>query len=292
MNTDRLRYFAAVVETKNLRQASELVGIAPASMSKAISTLESEFGIELIRPDGRGIQVTEKGLEIYRQSLQLLTEVTNLERTLKSAVNSCSQLKIATFEIFSTYLMAKLLSVPELSDMDAMVLERSPGTLEEVILEGLCDFGITYLPKPHSKLQYTEIGSFKMGIFGNFKWNAANFQTWPFAVPVTEVKVHTLADSSLDLWPTHSLQRKIKYRFELLETALQLSRHGRAVLHCPDFIVKLHNCDLRNSLQLSPLPKPAGYPKQSAKKIFLITKKSSGTTKIHYQLPKLFRSIM
>ncbi|MGZ3686562.1 MAG: LysR family transcriptional regulator [Bdellovibrionota bacterium] len=45
MNIDRLRYFAAVVETRNLRKASELVGISPASMSKAISTLEGELGL-------------------------------------------------------------------------------------------------------------------------------------------------------------------------------------------------------------------------------------------------------
>ena len=72
MNIDRLKYFSVIVETKNLRKASELIGITPGSLSKAISVLESELSIKLLRPEGRGIEITEEGLEIYKKSLSLL----------------------------------------------------------------------------------------------------------------------------------------------------------------------------------------------------------------------------
>jgi len=74
MSIDRLKYFATVVETKNLRKAAEIVGISPGSMSKAITTLEHELGHKLLCPDGRGISITEKGLEIYRMSATVLDE--------------------------------------------------------------------------------------------------------------------------------------------------------------------------------------------------------------------------
>ena len=72
MSIDRLRYFAAVVETRNLRRAAELVGISPPSMSKAIGVLEQELGLKLLYPEGRGIGITAKGLEVYRLAASLL----------------------------------------------------------------------------------------------------------------------------------------------------------------------------------------------------------------------------
>jgi len=290
MNTDRFRYFAAVVETKNLRRAAELVGIAPASMSKAISMLETDYGVKLLRPEGRGIEVTKKGVEVYQQSRQLLEEVNRLERRLREPESPTSMLKVATFEVFSTYLMANALSSPRMSDSEVTVIERTPGDIELTIVNGLCDVGITYLPAADAKLDYIEVGSFKMGIFGLDEWKGINFSSWPFAIPVTEINIHTSLESALDLWPQSGPKRKIKYRFELLETALQTSRSGRSVIHCPDFIIEAHNADVRSSLHLQPLPLPQRYGPKVTKKVFLVTKKGAPTTELQRLLPKVFRS--
>src|SRR4051812_25916033 len=102
MNIDRLRYFAAVVETRNLRKAAELVGISPASMSKAISTLAGELGHELTRPEGRGIEITEKGLEIYRSSSALLEEFRRFQASASARVAPATRIRFATFEVFSS----------------------------------------------------------------------------------------------------------------------------------------------------------------------------------------------
>src|SRR5688572_18558007 len=108
MNIDRLRYFAAVVETKNLRKAAELVGIAPASMSKAISTLGEEMGFDLIRPEGRGIEITERGMDVYRASASLLDEYRRFRDRTASATleNVSSKIRFASFEVFSSYLLS------------------------------------------------------------------------------------------------------------------------------------------------------------------------------------------
>lgn len=273
MSIDRFRYFAAVVETKNLRQAAELVGISPPSMSKAISVLEDELGCQLIHPEGRGIGITAKGLDVYRHLSPLLEEYRKFHLRIKDGARVSEKLRIATFEVFSSYFLASFLA--QETAFDALLLEMTPGRIEQAILAGSVDAGLTYIPSPDPALEYVEIGSFRMGIFGHAKWQNRDFSQWPFAIPTTELRIHSSDIESMDMWPASAPKRFVKYEFELLETALQTSRKGLSVLHCPDFIVGLHNEDLRSSLQLVELPKPEGYRSGKPVKVFLVFRKGS-----------------
>lgn len=288
MSIDRLHYFAAVVETRNLRKASELVGIAPPSMSKAISVLEEELGCKLIHPEGRGIGITPKGLEIYHSSLSLLEEYQRFHQRIKDGENRSSRIRMGTFEVFSTYFISSFLQVEK--EYDFLLLEMPPGKIEQSIISGLIDVGITYLPSPDPLLEYIEIGSFKMGIFGRRSWENINFSEWPFAIPTTELRTHSSDIDSLDMWPKSAPKRNIKYQFELLETALQTSRKGFSVLHCPDFIVKLQNEQLKPSYQMVSLPRPSSYKGLNSIKVYLVGRKGGIDIKLERKFAKYMRS--
>lgn len=269
MSIDRLRYFAAVVETKNLRQAAELVGISPPSMSKAISVLENELRCQLIHPEGRGIGITERGFQVYQNLAPLLEEYRKFHLRVQDGETVSEKLKIATFEVFSSYFMSAFLSQEE--DLGALLLEMSPGRIEQAVSSGIVDAGLTYIPSPTPGLDFTEVGSFRFGIYGLKKWESKPFEEWPFAIPITELRIHSSEINSLDMWPLSAPKRLIKYQFELLETALQTSRKGLSVLHCPDFIVQLQNADLKTAQHLSELPNPSGYKLAKRTKIYLVT---------------------
>lgn len=291
MNIDRLKYFVAVVETKNLRKASELVGITPGSMSKAISVLEDELGFELLRPEGRGIEITSNGYQVYQSCVPLLDEFRRFSEglTRPQVKNVVAKLRIGTFEVFSSYFSAALLA-EEFSEREALILELAPGNIESAVESGLVQYGFTYLPSPNSKLEFIEVGSFEMGIYGLKKWKDVPFQEWPFAVPVTPLKINSLSHTSLDMWP-QTKPRKVKYEFELLETALQTSRLGLSVLHCPDFIVTLHNRYTANEYKLISLPFPKNAGSRKKTKIFLIVKKSNESkNSIEGKVAKFLRS--
>ena len=289
MSIDKLRYFAAVVETRNIRKASELVGIAPPSMSKAISVLEKELGCKLIHPDGRGIGITPKGLEVYRLSSSLIDEYKRFYEGIRVSNEITPQLRIATFEVFSSYFISAFLkSEPELK---VLLLEKTPGSIEAAILSGVADVGITYLPSPENSLDYVEIGSFKMGIFGQKKWEDKAFDEWPFAVPITELKIHSSDIESLDMWPLSAPQRYIKYRFELLETAIQTSREGLSVVHCPLFIVQLQNTIVKTTYQLHALKAPSKYRTLTPTRIFLVARKGTVPNTLERKLAKFIRSL-
>jgi DNA-binding transcriptional LysR family regulator len=288
MSIDRLRYFAAVVETQNLRQAAELVGISPPSMSKAISVLEGELGVKLLHPEGRGIGITSKGLEIYRSSTALLGEYRRFQRHLKEQKAHKALFRMATFEVFSSYFFSSFLQHYE--EADILLLEMVPGKIEQAILNGTVNLGITYLPAPDPSLEYREIGSFKMGIYGQKKWENIPFSEWPFAVPTAELRIHSSEIDSLDMWPKKAPKRNIKFQFELLETALQTARTGLSVLHCPDFITLLQNEQVKPSCQLVKLPFPAGYRAVKPIKVYLVGRKGDIPHSLERKLAKFIRS--
>lgn len=288
MSIDRLRYFAAVVETRNLRQAAELVGISPPSMSKAISVLEDELGCKLIHPEGRGIGITPKGLDIYRMSSSLLEEHRAFFKRLANSDKKTENLRIASFEVFSSYFLSTFFAQEPHTEI--LLLEMTPGFIEQAVIAGTVDVGITYLPSPDPSLEFREIGAFVKGIYGNQKWKDQTFDKWPFAIPTTDLKIHSSEVDSLDMWPKKAPRRYIKYRFELLETALQTSRKGLSVLHCPDFIIHLHNTEARASHHLVQLPAPLGYKSPKATKVFLVGRKGTIPAKLEGKLAKFMRS--
>jgi DNA-binding transcriptional LysR family regulator len=289
MSIDKLRYFSAVVETKNLRKAAELVGISPPSMSKAISTLEEELGHKLIFPEGRGIGITAKGLEVYQHSASLLEEYRRFYERLKTGTPRSDKLRIATFEVFSSYFISTFLN--QVNQSDVLLLELTPGKIEQAIRSGLVDVGITYLPAPDSALEYREIGSFSMSIYGKEKWKNTPFSEWPFVVPTTELRIHSSKIDSLDLWPRKAPKRNIKFQFELLETALQTTRMGLSVIHCPSFIVRLQNEQVKPSMQLTKLPPPPSYKEPKPTKMFLVGRKGASIDDLERKLAKFARSI-
>lgn len=289
MSIDRLRYFAAVVETKSLRKAGDIVGISAPSMSKAISVLETELGHSLIHPDGRGIGITSKGLEVYRLSVPLLEEYLRFHQRIESGTEIKPRIRVGTFEVFSSYFMSAFLDQER--DNEFTVLEMTPGNIEQALLDGIIDVGLTYLPSPDPALEYKEIGSFRMGIFGHKKWLDVPFLDWPFAVPVTELKIRSSEIDSLDMWPRSAQKRTLKYHFELLETALQTTRRGFSVIHCPDFIVQLQNEYMKSGFHLVPLPAPPGYKPLRSVKTYLVGRKGSTPEKLEGKFAKFMRTL-
>ena len=156
------------------------------------------------------------------------------------------------------------------------------------------DLGLTYLPSPHPKLNLIEIGRFQMGIYGiqSAKWETQPPSTWPFAVPITQMQIHSLDYESLDLWPKGKFVRKIKYQFELLETALQSTRLGLSVIHCPEFVAKLHNRTTSSQAQLSLLPYPTEVKARKPVKIYLVSRKGEPLpNRLEGKLSKFIRSL-
>ncbi|MBK9040042.1 MAG: LysR family transcriptional regulator [Bdellovibrionales bacterium] len=241
MDTKKLRFFTVLCETGHMREAAKLLNISHAGLSKAIHTLEVELGTVLVTKDGRGVRVTPEGRKLLSRIKDCLTAEENLLSQI-AGDHQCAEIKIGTFEVFSTYLSPKFVQAME-KHTEVSFEELGPGNLETAIINGQVDFGITYLPIPRPNLDHLEITKIRMGIFGNKKFSAEkkSFEELPFVVPITNIDGAPTKVKGLDGWPDDRIQRNIKYSVSLMETALALSREGLAVGYFPKFVVELHN---------------------------------------------------
>lgn len=83
----------------------------------------------------------------------------------------------------------------------------------------------------------------------------------------------------------------MKYKFELLETALQTARPGVSVIHCPEFIRHLQNHHCKPEFQLVELPAPVGYRRGRPLKVYLTSRKGAMPEGLEGKLAKFMRSI-
>lgn len=71
MTLQQLHYAIVVSETGTLRRASELLYISQPSLTGAIQDLESELGFEIFHRSGRGMSLTNDGLEFIAYARQV-----------------------------------------------------------------------------------------------------------------------------------------------------------------------------------------------------------------------------
>ncbi len=83
-----LEVFSAVVETRHVTRAAELVGMTQSAASQHVKNLETAFGSRLIDRSVRPLQLTKAGVALHRRSIAILGEVEQLRaemRRVKSA---------------------------------------------------------------------------------------------------------------------------------------------------------------------------------------------------------------
>ncbi|MCT4642022.1 MAG: LysR family transcriptional regulator [Bacteriovoracaceae bacterium] len=284
MEINKIKYFRAVYELGSMRKAAEVLSMSAGSLSKSIKSLEQELEVKLFVADGRNIRPSEQAISLYAKSNGLISAYEDFINS-KDIFENNDSFKIATYEVFSTYFLSKFcMDYPEFY-ID--VLEKGPGQLEKSILDGLADFGITYMPVTNPNLEFYKISKFNFNVYTNKKYSSRKAIDIEFAVPIHKIDNSISGITELDNWPV-SVKRNIKYRFEMLESALESVRHGQCAIYCPDFIAKLQNKTLKSDYQLRKF-ESLKLSKTRSADIYIVTRKGFGETKFVKQLARTIR---
>lgn len=292
MDTNRLRYFCTVVQTENLHRASELLHISAPALSKSLKVLEQDLGVSLITQIGRGITITDEGRMVYEKAKKVLKEVEGLYSWELEDLQK-DLLKIGSFEVFSTYFVGPLFK-EEFKDRSCELHEFIPGKLEQALVDGVIDLGVTYIPIPHPLLDHLKITSLEMGLFANnSQFEKMDFDQLPFSVPITPIEGSPNKTRGLDGWPDDKLPRLQKYKVTMMESALELCRQGLAVGFFPKFVIALHNQKVKKNVELKELSLPEKFPKKSLRQdVYLVKRKSDVEGKDAKKLGRILRKIV
>lgn len=79
---NRLAYFNCVVETGSISQASRIFDVQPSSISRQLTALETELGIQLLNKTTRNISLTEAGRQYYVYSQRIVLELEAAKRAV------------------------------------------------------------------------------------------------------------------------------------------------------------------------------------------------------------------
>lgn len=240
MDTNRLRYFLVAAEAGNFRMAAEILHISHSGLSKAIAALEDEIGSELFKREGRGVVLTDRGRDVAQRGKLLLQQV-DAFLSHKPPSDEAMPLRIATFEVFSTYFIGALCD--ELwGDEPFTLRELIPGPMEAAVASGQADVGITYEPIATVGVEFLRVTHCQMGVYGRRSvFGGKPFEEIPFAAPAVPLQGTPTGVKGLDGWPDDRVPRQIRYAVDMMESALELGRRGRAVIFLPQFIARLHN---------------------------------------------------
>jgi DNA-binding transcriptional LysR family regulator len=292
METNRLRQLCAVVETGSLREAARLLHLSHSGLSKSMKALEDELQVKLFLPSGRGIVITDAGRRVYGAAQKIVAEVETIHGAAKGALPASQPIRIATFEVFSTYFMGEL--VAALAGQRVVVRERIPGAIEDSVAAGETDLGITYIAMPRPDLDYLRVTSLEMAIFGRVdRFGDTPLEELPFCAPQIPLRSVASPTRGLDGWPDDRLPRTVVHSIDMLETALDFARRGLGVLYAPSFVVALHNRQVKAAHRLDrlPLPKILTDPKERARTVWIVKRRSTEEDAVVRRIGKVLREV-
>ncbi len=290
MDMNKLHYFCTVYQAGSLTKASELLHISQPALSKAIKNLEQQLEKKLLIPSGRGIAITDDGKQIADQAIPLLQQINNLTAP-NNTKESVESLSIATFEVFSTYFLSKVIS-ESFKNHNIKILEFGPGPMEDAVLSRKADIGITYLPIPNKDLDFLKITSVEMGLFGlKSKFKNYSIESVPFTAPLSEVSGTPSKVKGVDGWPDHIIPRNIKYSVAMMETALDLCRRGCCIGYFPKFVIDLHNEVCKTNHRLEILKSPSKL-KKTKFDVYMIKRKTDMETSNFKKISRALRKTL
>jgi len=284
MDTNLIFQFRAVIESATIARAAEVLHMTPGALSRAIKRLEGELGTVLFLPSGRNIVATDSARSFYRSSEEIIRSIQVAKESVSGRSLMEKKVRLSTFEVFSTHFISWAIA-HDVAVQPTTVFERTPGAIEASILGGDADCGITYIPDLHPELDHIRIGEMEFGVYRS---PHGKNQDLPFAVPITELGTNVIQAKSLDGWPIGK-QREIRFKFEMLETALDLATRGKCRICCPKFIVKLENERLKASYSLIEERQDFRLPKF---KVYMIKRKSEAESKFFKNLARSVRVIL
>ena len=284
METDRIRYFCVIAEAGSLTEASKVLGISHSGLSKAMSVLTQETGQTLFRHHGRGLLLTENGKSFYKKGKEILRQIEALKTSLPSQRGSC---RIGLSEVFSISFSGAFASaLGEGIDL----VEQDSGEAERQLLEGRLDFALSFIPFPHSELEYLRIKKVEMGIFAcEKKFLSLPIGEIPFVVPNLELPDNPMSLKARDGWPAEISRRSV-FGASSLSTALGIVEAGKAAVFMPRFVGEALRRREGVWGKIIEIEKDSKRWKQSSREIFLLKRKVDAESPAMKSAAKIIRS--
>lgn len=160
MNSKQLKYAVELSKTLNFSQVAERLGISQPALSKQISNLEKELGVELFNRDKIPAELTAAGEHFFNEARELLYREEQLYRSMeefRSGIQGRLVIGISPFR--SLYLLPDVCKSIKSKYPGVKIVLKEEGSeqLRNKALDGEYDFAVVNLPVDESFLDVIPI---------------------------------------------------------------------------------------------------------------------------------------
>lgn len=168
MNLTNLFYFSKVAEKEHITRAAEELHITQPALSRAISVLESELGVELFDRDGKNIHLNENGLIVRQSAERIFMELDDLQQKLQdSQAGLTGSVCIGSSfpgrepDLVQSCIFEFMQQFP---DVSINYMQYSPQTLRKELEEHRIDIAITSMPIHSEDIEWRKVFVEKLGV--------------------------------------------------------------------------------------------------------------------------------
>jgi DNA-binding transcriptional LysR family regulator len=145
VNLEQLRGFAEIAATANFTRAAERLHIAQPTLSRQISTLETELGVELLHRARGHVALTAAGERLLPLARRMLADADTARTELAELAGlRRGRIRLGATPTLCTSLVAEVLAEfhAQYPGIDIEILESGSRTLTAALLEGALDLAL------------------------------------------------------------------------------------------------------------------------------------------------------
>jgi len=155
MDLRQLRYFVAVAEAGNVREAAERIRVAQSALSRHVRALEDELGVRLLDRHARGVSLTGAGTRLNSRAVEILRQVDEMRaEIIAEGELAAGGVAVGTSAATSRLIYGRLAESVG-ADLPRVVLDLVEGAahwLMEGLDAGRLDLAILVNPEPRASL--------------------------------------------------------------------------------------------------------------------------------------------
>lgn len=252
MSTVRLRIFHEIAKAGSIRAASEVLGVAPSSVSRQVMVLEHEMGTALLERSTSGVKLTDAGKMVANYARSVVLGYDSLRSDLDDIRGRRRKLiRLALVE--SVLISGPISAITEFRrrfDTVFFQIEVMPAPkVIECVKRDECEIGITFCPRPDpgivSVLKFAEpirlVVKHEHPLGQRRSVSLTDLSDIPLALPARDLSVRQIFDEACATAP---LMQKLASRSSI-ETSWPPRTLGGAAagVHwlCPQFHCKSRN---------------------------------------------------
>lgn len=251
MELRHLRYFVAVAQRKGYREAARFLHVSQPAISKSLTQLEQELGLELFTRSGRTVRLTPQGEVFYQETLRTLQQSDRAaEAAQRAARGEIGTLTLGFCSVATYGFLPRVVRQYKelLPGVQLLFREMNPPQQEVAFSHGEIDVGITRPPfskKLARELQAKIIVREPLVIavpdghrFAGKRMKIEELSEEPFII-LQRDGAPTIYDAILGLCQSHGFAPRVAYEADFMHTTLTLVAAGQGIALVPSCTLNL-----------------------------------------------------